>query len=121
MQSFGYLEAAIMDQIWSAGRPLLVREVHRELGSERAYNTVLTVTEILFRKGWLTRERDGRAYRYQATISRDEYAAGLMSEALAASADSATALLHFARQIDPADAEELRQALEQARQAGDRP
>jgi predicted transcriptional regulator len=119
VQGFGYLEAAIMDRIWSAGHPLLVREVHRELGQERAYNTVLTVTEILFRKGWLTRERDGRAYRYQATVSREEYAAGLMGEALAASTDPAATLRHFARQIDPADAEELRQALEQARQAAD--
>lgn len=51
MRGFGDLEAAIMDRIWSAGRPLLVREVQQALQPERAYNTVWTVTEILYRKG----------------------------------------------------------------------
>ena len=74
VRGFGELEAAIMDRVWSAGRPVLVREIHDMLGPERepAYNTVLTVVEILFRKGWLTRERDRRAYRYQATASRED-------------------------------------------------
>ena len=117
MRGFGELEAAIMDQIWSAGRPLLVREVQRELRPERAYNTVLTVTEVLYRKGWLTREKDGRAYRYQATISREEYTARLMGEALAASNDRAATLRHFAGRIGRAEAEQLRQALEHARRA----
>ena len=121
MRGFGELEAAIMDRIWSAGRPLLVREVQQALRPERAYNTVWTVTEILYRKGWLTREKDGRAYRYQATVSRAEYAAGLMGEALAASADPAATLWSFAGRISPAEAEQLRQALEQARRAEERP
>ena len=30
------------------------------------------------------REKDGRAYRYRATVSRDEYTGDLMGEALAA-------------------------------------
>ena len=115
MRGFGELEAAIMDRIWSADRPLLVREVQQTLRPERAYNTVLTVTEILYRKGWLTRQKDGRAYRYQATVSREEYAADLMGEALAASTDPAATLRHFAGRIGPAEAEELRRVLDQAR------
>jgi hypothetical protein len=59
-----------MEQVWSAGRPLLVREIQQALQPERAYNTVWTVTEILHRKGWLAREKEGRAYRYRATVSR---------------------------------------------------
>src|SRR5262245_51116103 len=43
VRSFGDLEAAIMDRIWSAGQPLLVRDVQRTLTPQRAYNTVLTV------------------------------------------------------------------------------
>ena len=75
VRGFGELEAAIMDQVWLAGRPVLVREVHDGLRPERepAYNTVLTVVEILYRKGWLAREKDGRAYRYRATASRADY------------------------------------------------
>jgi predicted transcriptional regulator len=115
VRDFGELEAAIMERVWSAGRPLLVREIQQALKSERAYNTVWTVTEILYRKGWLTREKDGRAYRYEPTASREDYTAGLMGQALAASTDQAAALRRFAERIGPAEAEQLREALEQAR------
>lgn len=120
VRGFGELEAAIMDRVWSAVRPVLVREVHDRLRPERepAYNTVLTVTEILYRKGWLSRERDGRAYRYSATVSREDYAAGLMGEAFAASADRAGTLRAFVQRIDPAEAEELHAMLDQGRQHG---
>lgn len=74
-----------------------------------------TVAEILYRKEWLAREKEGRAYRYRATASRDEYTAGLMGEALAASADRAAAFRRFAERISPEEAEQLRQALEQSR------
>jgi predicted transcriptional regulator len=121
VRGFGELEAAIMDRVWSADRPVLVREVHDALPPGRAYNTVLTVVEILFRKGWLAREKDGRAYRYQATVSRADYAAGLMGQALEASTDRAATLRRFAERIDPAEADELRQALEQAQRAGGTP
>jgi len=118
MRGFGDLEGAIMEQVWSAGRPMLVREIQQALQPDRAYNTVWTVTEILFRKGWLAREKEGRAYRYRATVSRDEYTGDLMGEALAASADRAAAFRRFAGRISADEAEELRQALEQARLAG---
>ena len=45
-----------MERVWSAGRPLLVREIQQALQPERAYTTVWTVTETLYRKGWLPRQ-----------------------------------------------------------------
>ena len=59
MARFGDLEAAIMDVMWAAGRPLRVREVADELNRNRplAFNTVQTVMENLFRKGWLNRQQ----------------------------------------------------------------
>lgn len=120
MRSFGELEAAIMDRVWLAGRPVLVREIWANLRPERepAYNTVLTVVEILYRKGWLAREKDGRAYRYRATVTREDYTAGLMGEALEASADRVAALRSFVQRIDPAEAEQLRQMLDRALREG---
>ena len=118
MRGFGELEGAIMERVWSAGRPLRVREIQQALQPERAYNTVWTVTEILYRKGWLAREKEGRAYRYRATVSRDEYTGDLMGEALEASADRAAAFRRFAGRISADEAEQLRQALEQARLDG---
>jgi predicted transcriptional regulator len=116
MRGFGELEAAIMDRVWSAGHPVLVREIHGWLRPERepAYNTVLTVVEILYRKGWLARERDGRAYRYRATASREDYTAGLMRDAFQTSTDRVATLRRFVQRIDPAEAAELRAVLAEA-------
>ena len=116
MRRFGELEAVIMDRLWDWGRPVLVREVVDDLRDERglAYTTVMTVMENLYRKGWLRRERDGRAWRYEPTGSRSGYTAALMNDALATSADHRTALAHFALQISPHDAALLREALDRA-------
>ncbi len=120
MRSFGELEAAIMDQVWLAGRPILVRDIWAGLRPERepAYNTVLTVVDILYRKGWLAREKQGRAYRYWATVTREDYTAGLMGEALEASPDRIAALRSFVARIDPAEALQLRRMLDQALREG---
>jgi predicted transcriptional regulator len=53
----------------------------------------------LHRKGWLDRVRDGKAYRYTATASREEYSARLMREALADGGDAEAVLSHFVAQI----------------------
>ena len=116
MRQFGELEAVIMDRLWDRGRPALVREVLDDLRKDRplAYTTVMTVMENLHRKGWLRRDRDGRAWRYEPTGSRSGYTAALMSDALATSTDRRTALAHFVLQMSPHDAELLKQALDQA-------
>jgi predicted transcriptional regulator len=121
MRRFGELEAVIMERLWELGRPVLVREMVEDLRPERAlaYTTVMTVMDNLHRKGWLRRERDGRAWRYEPTGSRSGYTAALMSDALATSSDRRTALAHFALQMSPQDAALLRDALDQAlRQPG---
>ena len=116
MRQLGELEAVVMDRLWEWGRPALVREMVDDLHDDRplAYTTVMTVMENLHRKGWLRRERDGRAWRYEPTGSRSSYTAALMNDALATSPDRRTALTHFALQMSPHDAALLREALEQA-------
>jgi len=114
---FGELESAIMDVLWSAGGPLRVREVLDGLRREPqpAYTTVQTVLEILHRKGWLAKERDGRAYRYAPTTSREDYVAGLMGEALAVAGDRTATLVRFFESMEPAEVEEARHALDAAK------
>ncbi len=121
MRQFGELEAVIMDRLWAWGRPALVREVVDDLSQDRslAYTTVMTVMENLHRKGWLRRERDGRAWRYEPTSSRSAYTAALMNDALGTSSDRRTALTHFVLQMSPHDVKLLEQALDQAH--GDAP
>ena len=112
-----------MDRLWEWGRPALVREVVDDLHRDRplAYTTVMTVMENLYRKGWLRRERDGRAWRYEPTRSRSAYTAALMNDALGTSTDRRTALAHFVLQMSPHDVTLLQQALDQARGDPDRP
>src|ERR1700756_1611325 len=121
MRRFGELEAVIMDRLWEQGRPMLVREMVEALHGQRplAYTTVMTVMENLHRKGWLRRERDGRAWRYEPTGSRSGYTAALMKDALDSSSDRRRALAHFALQMSPHDAAVLRDALDQAHRDSD--
>src|SRR5256886_17293507 len=103
MRRFGELEAVIMDRLWERGRPTLVREMVEDLREDRAlaYTTVMTVMDNLYRKGWLRRERDGRAWRYEPTGSPAGYTPALMDHALATRADRRTAAAPFALPIGP--------------------
>lgn len=77
-----------------------------------AYTTVMTVLDNLHRKGLVGREKDGRAFRYTASISREEHTADLMEGVLAGTADRGAALLHFVERMSPDELVQLREALE---------
>ena len=115
MRGFGDLEAVIMERMWAADGARTVRDVHTDLTADRplAYTTVMTVMDKLHRKGWLTREPAGRAYAYTPTVTRERYTADLMGEALAASSDRSATLVAFLDQLDPAEADQLRTALDE--------
>lgn len=119
MSRFGDLEAAIMERVWAADDGVRVRDVVEELRRDRqiAYTTVQTVMEILRRKGWLVREKEGRAHRYRPTATRDEYTARLVDEALEQAPDRTAALVHLVERMDPAEVAELRRALREATDA----
>jgi predicted transcriptional regulator len=114
---FGDLEAAIMDEVWAADGPVRVRAVVDRLNRERplAYTTVQTVMDVLYRKGWLTRTKDGRFNLYASAASREDYVAGLVDEALAVADDRAAVLLRFVESMDPAETTELRRMLQAAK------
>ena len=114
MRGFGDLEAAIMDRLWERGSPATVREVLGDLRPERdlAYNTVLTVVDNLFKKGWLHRQPDGRAFRYAPTVSRQEYGARRMRAALDETGDLAETLVAFLGKMSGAETAALRAALD---------
>ncbi len=110
MRGFGELEAVIMHRVWEHGGPVTVRELFDELARERAiaYTTVMTTMDNLHRKGWLTRVKAGKAYRYTATASREEYSARLMREALDGGGNTQAVLSHFVAQMDGEESEVLR-------------
>ncbi|WP_405611986.1 BlaI/MecI/CopY family transcriptional regulator [Streptomyces sp. NBC_01508] len=117
MRQLGELEAEIMHRLWSWGRPTTARDVLTDINTQRpiAYSTVKTVADILYRKGMLRREKEGRAWLYEPTCTRQQYTAALMQEALGGNPDPAGALLSFVEQISPGEADALREALRVAK------
>jgi predicted transcriptional regulator len=120
VRGFGELEAAIMNRLWTRQEPATVREILDDLRGDRefAYTTVMTVLDNLHRKGWLTRQLDGRAYRYQPVSTKQEYSAELMRQALDGSGDNTSTLLRFVEEMTPAEAEAVQRALKDRRATG---
>jgi predicted transcriptional regulator len=110
VRGFGDLEAVIMHRVWEQDGPVTVRDLFDELRQERAiaYTTVMSTMDNLHRKGWLARAKDGKAYRYTATASREEYSARLMQEALADGGDTEAVLSHFVARMAGEESDVLR-------------
>ena len=113
----GDLERVVMDHLWDHAGPegATVRDVHEALESDReiAYTTVMTVLDRLAKKDLVTRERDGRAWRYLAAASREELTARTMRRTLddMEVSDRRAALMHFVDGASTAELDDLRAAL----------
>ncbi|MGL5818467.1 MAG: BlaI/MecI/CopY family transcriptional regulator [Phycicoccus sp.] len=131
----GDLERVVMECLWDAAQPpapagsapegsvpagsapsgATVRDVHDSLSGTReiAYTTVLTVLDRLAKKGLVTRERDGRAWRYQPAGTREALTAQTMRQTMEAMAvtDRRAALLHFLDGASSAELDDLKAAL----------
>jgi len=114
VRGFGELEAVVMDHIWDRDGTTTVREIFDELAAKReiAYTTVMSTMDNLHTKGWLARERDGKAYRYWPTLTREQHSAQLMREVFDAGGGSELVLSHFLEQISPEESARLRHALQ---------
>ena len=61
----------MLDALWARGSAT-VRELVEDGCDDLAYTTVMTTLDRLFKKGFLTRSEEGRAFRYVPRLSRDE-------------------------------------------------
>ena len=112
-RGFGDLEATVMDRVWARDDGVTVREVFDELTGTRqiAYTTVLSTMDNLHRKGWVRRDREGKAYRYWPTMTREERSANLMRAAFSAGGDSEAVLAFFVGQMTAEESAQLKAAL----------
>jgi len=103
-----------MECLWSADRPMTVREVHEALlaGRQIAYTTVLTTLQRMARKGLLEQHREERAHRYSAAASREHMFAELLADALGVVAGQPGAFVRFVDELGPDEREALRLALD---------
>ncbi len=73
--SLGPLEAEILEIVWNSG-VVTVKKVHDQIlqdpERELAYTSVTTVLQRLTQKGWLKCSKKGRAFSWQALVSREQ-------------------------------------------------
>lgn len=77
-------ELDIMSVLWRRGAST-VAEVNEALEDDLAHNTVLTMLKVMEGKGYVSRNREGRAFRYTAEVERStagESALGRVTERL---------------------------------------
>jgi predicted transcriptional regulator len=79
--AFGALERDVLRVLWLDG-DLAVRDVQARLDRPVAYTTVMTTLDRLFKKGILSRRRDGRAFVYSAALSPQELRASIAGHVL---------------------------------------
>jgi predicted transcriptional regulator len=113
MRGFGELEGVVMDHLWNRDGTTTVRDVFEALRRHReiAYTTVMSTMDSLHRKGWLERERRGKAFAYWPTLTREQYSARLMRDALDAGGNSGLVLAHLLDQMSEQESASLRKAL----------
>ena len=110
-----------MEVLWETKTPLTVREVSARLTERNlAHTTVMTVLDRLAKKGFAKRERDGRAWRYRPSATRETYVTELMLTALEQTGDRTAALTRFAHSVSGVEAEALREALEVVEGSGEK-
>jgi predicted transcriptional regulator len=117
-QPLGELELAVMNLAW-AESGLTARQVcDRMTGRrERAYTTIMTTMDRLHRKGLLRRQKEGLAWRYEATTSKSAFekalADSLASKILASHGDTAlAAFVDATAEVDESLLVRLRQLID---------
>jgi predicted transcriptional regulator len=74
----GPLEESVLEQVWRSGNEVSVRDVAAALPRALAYTTVMTTLDRLYRKGLLTRRKEGRAFLYASRTTRAQFTAGFL-------------------------------------------
>jgi predicted transcriptional regulator len=83
LSRLGPLERRLLEALWERG-PATVRDLLNGAGAceDLAYTTVMTTLDRLFKKNLLSREVEGRAFRYAARFTREELHREIAGEAV---------------------------------------
>lgn len=102
--TLGELEKEIIDLIWNQKHRVTVKFVFEALVQKRkiAYTTVMTVMGRLVAKGLLKVKVSGKAYTYQAAVSKDKFLAKTSRQIIKnfVSNFGDAAVAHFAQEIE---------------------
>ena len=118
-------ELQILGILWEYG-PMTVRQVMEHLndGKERAYTSVLSVMQVMQKKGQLKtlRKRDGLANVYDAKLKRENVMTpmlkGLADRVFGGRATDVVQHLLGTEPVDPEEIERLRTMLDEVEKRG---
>ena len=84
-QVLGKLEAEVMNLLWQQPNQTVL-EVEDRLRRKReiAHTTVLTTLDRMYQKGYLLRQKQGKAFVYTPRYTREEFERGMAQEVLGA-------------------------------------
>jgi predicted transcriptional regulator len=122
-------EYAILKLLWDRG-PLTVREVRDELvggvgdrDEEVPYTTVLSLLQLMEKKGYVVHESEGKSYRYRAKVARSKTTKLVIRDFVGRFFDGSTEalLLGLAESPDvsPAVWEKLKSAIKRRQEPND--
>jgi predicted transcriptional regulator len=117
------LEMQVLSVLWERG-PSTVREALEAMpdGKARAYTTILTVLQMMEKKGLVSHVARGNAHLYQARVSRQEvtgpWLRGLVRQVFGGSA--ATALQHLLAEerVSRRELDEIKEIIARHEQGG---
>jgi len=115
-------ELRVMNVLWDRGRASVGDVVDSIAAPAKpAYNTILTILRILERKGYVTHEKDGRAFAYLPLVDRGQERRRAVSHILRRLFNDSPALLmqdllgH--ERVDPGEIRELLELVEKTNEA----
>lgn len=75
LEALGPLEVEVLDLVWSL-ETVTARELfsRQDQPGVRAYTTLMTTLDRLFKKGLLRRDKEGLAWRYAPAVTRQAFA-----------------------------------------------
>lgn len=77
--SLGKLERETLNEVWRR-KEVSVRQIALAFDERVAYTTVMTTLDRLYKKGFLNRRKEGRAYFYAPRFSPEELERGLAED-----------------------------------------
>lgn len=116
----GELESAVMDVLWTESGKT-VNHVEEQLRNKReiAHTTVLTTLDRLYQKGYLTREKQAKAFLYSPRYTREEFERMMAQEVLGAlighSAENAVSTFVDLISNDPGALDQLEEKIREKR------
>ena len=97
-------ELEVLNILWEQG-PSTVREVIQGLPTrrQRGYTTVMSLLNVMFDKGLLNREPDGRAFRYSPRAKKSKTLKAMLGDLLGRAFDGSSSSLvtHLLEQATP--------------------